>query len=299
MNYIEEKITFAELAKRLNVLDLETPAVYDMEDEYEIRSYDMATGQEVWSPLQAFVVKNGVQEHYQLNTLHGTADHKVLHNGEFIRLADHPAAELVKMPMQVVDCLVGNTHTYVAEGQINHNTTTPGGMAIPFMSSVRVKIMGGSHIEVGDGNDKRVVGINVTAKTVKNKVASPFRTCDFQIHFGRGISEGEEMFDVVRNYCDKNSPVIIGNKKVLVEGTGAWKTFTVSDNETGEGLIDKKFRKTEFGDLFAIPECKGYLDDLVERSYVVKMGETFEPSIDEESYVEAEAMAIEKVTSEQ
>jgi len=176
-------------------------------------------------------------------------------------------------------------------------TTTPGGMAIPFMASVRIKITGGSHIEVGEGNDKRVIGINVTAKTVKNKVANPFRACDFQIHFGRGIFEHEEIFDVVRNYSDKNL-VISGGKRVKVEGTGAWKTFTIADNDTGEVLLEKKFNKKEFGELLENPQYKLFLDDLIEQAYTIKTGDAFVPDFDENSYVEAEAVAIEKVTTE-
>ena len=57
-------------------------------------------------------------------------------------------------------------------------------MAIPFHSSVRIKLGAGSQIL---NKDKEPIGINVSAKTIKNKVSAPFRKCDFEIHFGKGI----------------------------------------------------------------------------------------------------------------
>ena len=70
--------------------------------------------------------------------------------------------------------------------------TTPGGKAIPFHSSVRIKLGAGQPIKNKDGD---VIGINVWAKTIKNKVSPPFRKIDFEIHFGVGIKEHEQLFD--------------------------------------------------------------------------------------------------------
>jgi recombination protein RecA len=136
-------------------------------------------------------------------------------------------------------------------------TTTPGGMAIPFHSSVRLKLGAGQHIQNKDGD---IIGINVSAKTVKNKVGPPFRTVNFQIHFGKGIVEHEEIFDVLREAGERQ----IGNKMVCVSGTTAWKVFTVTDLDKGATIIEKKFHKAEFGELLRNPEYKTYLDNLIE-----------------------------------
>ena len=82
----------------------------------------------------------------------------------------------------------------------------------------------------------------MSAKTIKNKVAAPFRDCKFEIHFGVGIKEHEQIFDVLR----KHGKEVIDGDEVSVSGSGTWKSFIVSDVNTGEVKIEKKFYKTEF-----------------------------------------------------
>ena len=135
--------------------------------------------------------------------------------------------------------------------------TVPGGMAIPFHASTRIKLGAGQQIQNKNGD---IIGINVSAKTVKNKVAPPFRTANFQIHFGKGIVEHEEIFDVLREAGERE----INGKIICVSGTTQWKVFTVTDSVEGRTIIEKKFYKSEFGDLLKNPDYKEYLDDLIE-----------------------------------
>lgn len=149
--------------------------------------------------------------------------------------------------------------------------TTPGGNAIPYHASVRLRLSGGTQIK--DKNDN-VVGINVIATTSKNKVTSPFRKAYLGIHFGKGTVEHEELFDLLREYCDKNGPGIVGEKKdkvAYVEGTGGWKALKVIDAETGEVTLEKKFTKSQFGELLENPEYNAVLEDLIEHALTITL----------------------------
>ena len=157
-------------------------------------------------------------------------------------------------------------------------------MAIPFHSSVRIKLGAGQHIL---NKDKEVIGINVSAKTVKNKISSPFRTADFEIHFGVGIKEHEQLFDILR----RHGPETVGGRTIEIGGTGAWKTLTVHNASTGEIIVDKKFYKAEFDKILSDPEYSDYLDDLLEAAMSKKKA-TEAADVDPESYEEVRAIAM-------
>ena len=94
-------------------------------------------------------------------------------------------ARAISKGMRKITGVIGNQNVlFVILNQIRTKigvmygdpTTTPGGKAIPFHSSVRIKLGAGQKIE---NKDKEVVGIHVSAKTIKNKVSPPFRTDEF------------------------------------------------------------------------------------------------------------------------
>jgi len=172
-------------------------------------------------------------------------------------------------------------------------TTTPGGKAIPFHSSVRIKLGAGQPIQ---DKDKNIIGINVSAKIIKNKVSAPFRTCNFEIHFGVGIIEHEQLFDVLR----KHGPIALDGKIIEVSGTGSWKSLTVADEKTGELSVEKKFYKADFHEILEASEYKNYLEDLIETALVKKSNSNEFLDIDTESYEEVRAVAddFEDVLSE-
>ena len=96
--------------------------------------------------------------------------------------------------------------------------TTTGGQALKFYASVRLEIR---RVETIDGKgDEDAVGNRVRVKIVKNKVAPPFRKCELDIYFGKGISRAASLLD---------SAV----KHGIVDKRGAW--YNMGDEKIGQG----------------------------------------------------------------
>ena len=238
-NYIEEEITLAELAKRFDISD--QVGTTDLSNkEIEILSHDTNLKIDVYRPLTHYVVKKSVTSHYVLGDLKGTSNHRVFYNGEWVPLKEHPSAICINEPMNVVDVSVDETECYVANGQINHNTTS-GGVALPFHASVRIHLIGGSKIADDNGQP---IGINVKAKIVKNKIAPPHREAEFQLIFGQGLYDHEELFDYFREYCEKNDCIDENGTSYKMSGKSGNKSFIVADKD-GKILVDKSFYKKD------------------------------------------------------
>jgi recombination protein RecA len=164
----------------------------------------------------------------------------------------------------------------------------PGGRAIPFHASVRIRLGSGSPVKDKAGNE---IGIKVTVNIKKNKVAPPFQKFEFKILFGVGIDENEELFDVLRAYCDKNS-VVHNNQKLSISGDGGWKKLEVVNVQTGEEILSKSFRKDEFDQIRKDPLYKTYIEKIIDTALTKQFGS---PASDDE---ESESDDQDEVVSE-
>jgi len=110
-------------------------------------------------------------------------------------------ARLMSQALRKLTSIISKTKTVVIFiNQIRHKIgvmfgnpeTTTGGMALKFYSSIRIEVRRSAQIKMGD----RIIGNRVKSKIVKNKMAAPFRTCEFDIMYNEGISLAGDLLDL-------------------------------------------------------------------------------------------------------
>ena len=143
--------------------------------------------------------------------------------------------------------------------------TTPGGRALKFYASVRIDIRRGEQLKDGS----TVVGNRTKAKIVKNKVAPPFRTAEFDILYGEGISKEGSLLD---------NAVALD----IIHKSGAW--FSYGDQRIGQGRENtRKYLKEN-------PEIAAEIDKLVRAELMGKNAPAVTEENDEDNAPDEENM---------
>ena len=235
-NYVEEEITLAEFSERfIGNNDFKTPEIYDVEKlNIEVLTHD-SNGVDVYKPIKSFVVKDSVDKYYTDGKIKVSSEHTFVEKtktGETVNIkaANHSDFECVVGNMQVVDIEVADEHTYLANGRLNHNTTS-GGKAIAFHSSCRIRLKQMGQLKAKVGSVEQVIGIKTRAQVIKNRMGPPLRSVDYDIYFDSGIDNLGSWLEMMKTYK-------------LANQSGAWYTWV--DKETGEEV---KFQAKNFADI--------------------------------------------------
>jgi len=129
--------------------------------------------------------------------------------------------------------------------------TTSGGKAIPFHSSVRLRLKSVGQIKVKKDGVDQTVGIKTRCQVIKNRMGPPLKTIDYDIYFESGIDNFGGWLNVMKQFK-------------LVSTAGAWYTYTKADG------TDVKFLSKDFqGKLEADPELKDEIYNAICDAYIL------------------------------
>jgi len=140
------------------------------------------------------------------------------HMGLQARLMSHALRKLTAMIARTNTTVIFINQIRMQIGVFFGNPeTTPGGKALKFFASVRIDVRRAAQIKKGED----VIGNRVKAKVVKNKVAAPFRTAEFDIMYNEGISYESDVITLAAKYG-------------VIKKSGAWLIY--GGEKIGQGV---------------------------------------------------------------
>jgi recombination protein RecA len=133
--------------------------------------------------------------------------------------------------------------------------TTSGGKALPFHSSVRVRLKNTGQIK---DTKKNTIGIKMKAQVIKNRLGPPMRVAEFPLYFDTGIDDYGSWLTVMKDHK-------------IVKVAGAWYTLNDVDMKTGEVIKEHKFQSKDFEELMDNnPELKQNCYDRICEACILK-----------------------------
>lgn len=163
---------------------------------------------------------------------------------------------------------------------------TPGGKAIPYHASVRVRLNRSSELK---NDDKSVFAVHTKAKVIKGRLGPPLRTCEFDIHFSDGVDDKSSIRDLLwqREEIEKRAGWMV-MKNIPSDLKKAVAKLEMV-NEAGE----MKFRAAEFAELMEIKQFKDHVFDLLDKQMIVSFDAKTAQDVemDSESLMDVEAVA--------
>ena len=147
--------------------------------------------------------------------------------------------------------------------------TTAGGKALPFHSSVRLRLKNTGMIKARVNGAEQVVGNKTNVHVVKNRMGPPNRKIDYEIYYDSGIDNYGGWLSVMKNFK-------------LVSQSGAWYSLDDIDLETGEVLDTVKFQSKDFEEkVIQNPEMKERLYKRICEAYIFKYRAGVDGGIDD------------------
>lgn len=136
--------------------------------------------------------------------------------------------------------------------------TTTGGTALKFYSSMRIEVRRAAQIKLAE----KIIGNRVKVKVVKNKVAAPFRTCEFDIMYNEGISVAGDILDVgvAENIINKSGNSYSYGEIKLGVGRETAKAFLREHTELVQEVRERIFEEVRKKENPEIVEARGVSD---------------------------------------